>query len=197
MVEEMDMPREYFENRFLVDVSAWEDFRESLDYTSKNIKILVEPSPLSSAIYVSVRGMDADAFYKVYADLFDEKRSLGTVTDSFLRESVMASRDWNDAFSYIRKLRTYFSGVALVGDELCESRLMGDAMYGKSETDEMLETLSESIDMSIASSMYIDELKRSAMKQMNKLRKSNAELKKENEHLKDIINKKKSKKQDV
>ena len=191
MLEIIDLPREYFDDTYAVDAVLWDDFKEALEFTAGVMKARVEPSPVSFILYVSVRGIEPERFYDVFSETFGEKRSMGKVSDTFLRSSAVKSRDWNEAFSWIRELRKYFSGVALLSDSCEESRLMGKDMYNQSEVDDALAALNESIDMSIASSMYIETLKKTAMKQMGKLKRSNEELKKENEHLKSMLDKKK------
>lgn len=187
MVKEVVRDRNYFDNKYFVEGFVWEELKDFLYYFPFDVEYMVEASPVAGGLYVYLRGINPDNFYKLYTDNFDIKKTMGTVTDQFLYESVEASKDWQTAFEWVRKLQSCSTGVALVGRELDECRLMGSSLYGKSEVDDILETLSESVDMSRASSMYIDYLKRAATRRIRGLKKERVQLKEENKRLSEQI----------
>lgn len=183
MVKEVIRDKNYFDNKYFVEGFVWEELKDFLYYFPFDVEYMVEVSPVAGGLYVYLRGINPDNFYKIYTENFDVKKTLGVVTDNFLYSSIEASKDWQSAFDWVRKLQSCSTGVALVGKELEECRLMGSAMYGNSEVDEVLETLSESVDMSRASSMYIDYLKRAASKRIRSLKQERVKLKEENKRL--------------
>lgn len=186
-VKEVVRDRNYFDNKYFVEGFVWEELKDFLYYFPFDVEYMVETSPVAGGLYVYLRGINPDNFYKLYTDNFDVKKTLGMVTDDFLYHSIEASKDWQTAFEWVRLLQQCSTGVALVGNELQECRLLGGSMYGNPETDELMETLNESVDMSRASSMYIDYLRRAAGKKIRSLKKERASLKEENKRLMEQI----------
>ena len=184
MIQETIRDKSYFEDKYFVEGYVWDDLREALDYSSFNIRYMLETSPVSGSLYVYIRGIDSTNLYRIYCEMSDTNISLGTVTEDFLRQSIKASRDWTSAFEWVRELRGYCSGIALVGDTCEKGRLYGSSLYERSELDDVMENLVESVDMSMGAAMYIDHLKRASSKQIRMLKKENGELKEENKQLK-------------
>jgi predicted ribosome quality control (RQC) complex YloA/Tae2 family protein len=184
MIQETIRDKSYFENKYFVEGYVWDDLREALDYSVYDVRYMLETCPVSGSLYVYIHGISPNDLYRIYSEINDTNVSLGTVTEEFLKSSIKASRDWTSAFEWVRELRGYCSGIALIGDTCEKGRLYGSYMYERSEIDDVMDNLVESVDMSMGAAMYIDHLKRTSSKKIRLLKKENSELKEENKKLK-------------
>lgn len=184
MIQETIRDKGYFDDKYFVEGYVWDDLREALDYSVFNIRYMLETSPVAGSLYVYISGIDSSNLYRIYCEISDTVVSMGTVTEEFLQASFKASRDWTSAFEWVRELRSYCSGVALVGDKCEKSKLFGSALYERSELDDVMDNLVESVDMSMGAAMYIDHLKRASARKIHMLKKENRALIEENKKLK-------------
>ena len=184
MIQETIRDKRYFENKYFVEGYVWDDLREALDYSIFNVRYMLETSPVAGSLYVYISGIDPTNLYRIYCEMSDTIISMGTVTEEFLQSSFKASHDWASAFEWVKELRSYCTGVALVGDKCEKCRLHGASLYERSEIDDVMDNLVESVDMSMGAAMYIDYLKRTSSRKIRMLKKERQELLEENKKLK-------------